>query len=98
MRGRMLYDPICLADGKRIHLFKLDRGALGSNWEAYEIAARLSARLYVPHRDSDVVIMEGEPGENPRLFGRGKSVERIRAMLAEIAEHAWAPVQFEPQS
>jgi hypothetical protein len=94
----MLYDSIRLADGSRIHLFKLDRGALGSDWEAYEIAARLSARLYAPHRDTDVVIMEGEPGESPRLFGRGKSVERVRAMLADIAQHAWAPVQFEPQS
>jgi hypothetical protein len=98
MRGRILYDPIRLADGSRIHLFKLDRGALESDWEAYQVAAKLSQRLHAPHRFYHVVIMEGEPGENPRLFGPSASVARVRSMLGEIAGHAWAPVHFERRS
>jgi len=82
MRGRMLYDPIRLPNGARIHLFKVDRGA----------------RLFAAHRPPDVVIMEGEPEEDPRLFGADDSVAQVRSMLSAIAQHAWAPVQFEQQS
>lgn len=97
MRGRILYDPIRLADGRRIHLFKLERGALADARAAGEIAAWLRARLFNAHRPPDVVLMEGEPGENPRLFGLDESVAQVRALLPAIAAHAWAPVQFEPK-
>jgi hypothetical protein len=98
MRGRILYDPIRLADGRRIHLFKLDRGALEGDWEAHQLAAKLRERLFAAHRPPDVVIMEGEPSENPRLFGLDESVAQVRAMLPALVHHAWAPVQLEHQS
>ncbi len=98
MRGLISYDPVRLPDGTRIHLFKLDRGALEGDWEAHEIAARLRERLFAAHPPPDVVIMEGEPTENPRLFGAGESVARIRSMLPAIARHSWAPVGLEHQS
>jgi hypothetical protein len=98
MRGRMLYDPIRLPNGARIHLFKVDRGALEDDWEAYLIATKLRERLFAARRPPDVVIMEGEPQENPRLFGADDSVAQIRSMLSAIAQHSWAPVQFEQQS
>ena len=98
MRGRMLYDPVRLANGARIHLFKVDRGALEDDREADRIATKLRERLFAAHRPPDVVIMEGEPDENPRLFGADESVGQIRSMLSAIARHSWAPVQFELQS
>jgi hypothetical protein len=98
MRGRILYHSIRLADGGRIHLFKIERGALEGDWESYQIAARLRERLFAAHRPPDVVIMEGEPGENPRLFGLEESVARVRAMLPAIAAQAWAPVRLEQQA
>ena len=91
----MSYDPVRLANGVRIHLFKVDRGAIEDDEEANRIATRLRERLFAAHRPPDVVIMEGEPDENPRLFGADESVAHIRSMLATIAGHAWAPVQFE---
>jgi len=94
----MLYDPVRLPNGSRIHLFKVERGALEDDWEAHLIATKLRERLFAAHRPPDVVIMEGEPSENPRLFGTDASVAQIRSMLAAIARHAWAPVQFERQS
>jgi fructose-1,6-bisphosphatase/sedoheptulose 1,7-bisphosphatase-like protein len=94
----MLYDPVRLANGARIHLFKVDRGALEDDREADRIATKLRERLFAAHRPPDVVIMEGEPDENPRLFGADESVAQIRSMLAAIAGHGWAPVQFELQS
>jgi hypothetical protein len=95
MRGRILYDPIRLADGTRIHLFKLDRDGLDGDWEAHRLADKLRERLFAAHRPPDVVIMLGEPTEDPRLFGREESVARVRSMLAVLAEHAWAPVGLE---
>ena len=93
----MLYDPVRLPSGARIHLFKVDRGALEDDWEADRIAAKLRERLFAAHRSPDVVIMEGEPDQNPRLFGADQSVAQIRSMLSAIARHSWAPVQFEHQ-
>ena len=98
MRGRILYHPIRLADGTRIHLFKLDREALDGDWEAQQIAAKLRERLFAAHRPPDVVIMLGEPNEDPRLFGRDESVAQVRSMLSAMTEHAWAPVGLEQQS
>ena len=98
MRGRMLYNPVRLPNGARIHLFKVERGALEGDWEAHRIAAKLRERLFAAYRPPNVVIMEGEPDENPRLFGTDESVAQIRSMLAAIAGHLWAPVQFEHQS
>jgi hypothetical protein len=98
MRGRILYDPIRLADGTRIHLFKLDRDALDGDWEAHRIAAQLRERLFAAQRPPDVVIMVGEPGEDPRLFGCEESVALVRSMLSALAEHAWAPVGLEHPS
>jgi hypothetical protein len=98
MRGRMSYDPVRLPNGARIHLFKVDRGSLEGEREAHRIATKLRERLFAAHRPPDVVIMEGEPGENPRLFGTDESVAQIRSMLSAIAQHSWAPVQFEQQS
>jgi hypothetical protein len=98
MRGRLVYHPLRLAGGRRIHLFKLERGALAHEREADEIAARLRERLFNAHRPADVVLMEGEPGEDPRLFGLEESVAQVRALLPAVARHAWAPVQLEPQS
>ena len=98
MRGRMLYHPVRLPNGARIHLFKVDRGALDGDGEANRIAIKLSERLFAAHRPPDIVIMEGEPDENPRLFGADDSVAHIRSILSAIAQHAWAPVQFEHQA
>jgi hypothetical protein len=95
---RMLYDPVRLPNGARIHLFKVDRGSLEDAWEAYRIATKLRERLFAAHRPPDVVIMEGEPDDNPRLFGADESVAHIRSMLSAIARHSWAPVQFEGRS
>lgn len=91
----MSYDPVRLPNGVRIHLFKVDRGAIEGDEEANRIATRLRERLFAARRPPDVVIMEGEPDENPRLFGADESVAQIRSMLSAIARHAWAPVQFE---
>ena len=98
MRARIFYDPIRLADGRRIHLFKLERGALADDRVVDAIAARLRERLFNVRRPPDVVLMEGEPGENPRLFGLEESVAEVRALLPALSGHAWAPVQLEPQS
>ena len=98
MQGRMLYHPVRLANGARIHLFKVDRGTLEDDGAANRIATKLRERLFAAHRPPDVVIMEGEPDENPRLFGADESVAHVRSMRAAIAGHSWAPVQFEYQT
>ena len=97
-RHTLLYDPVRLADGNRIHLFKLERGALENDLEAHDIAERMKERLRSGYRLPEVVIMEGEPTDNPRLFGASQSVALIRSMLAAIAQHAWAPATVDVPS
>src|ERR1043166_6507319 len=67
MRGRMLYDPVRLANGARIHLFKVDRGALEDDREADRIATKLRERLFAAHRPPAVVIMESSEEHTSEL-------------------------------
>ncbi len=92
---RISYRPVRLADGRRIHLFKLDRGALKGDWEVQQIVSQMKQRLSGADRLPDIVLMEGEPTDNPRLLGSGDSVAQIRSMLAGIASHAWAPATLD---
>src|SRR5262245_44276872 len=63
------YHPILGLHGKLIYVFKLAPNSLQKRWSAEDIVAKARSNLkggdYVP----DIVIMEGEPGDDPKLFG-----------------------------
>ena len=85
------YYSVVGLNGRMLYIFKLPSGDLQTAQEAEDIAEKVKSNLqggdYVP----DVVVMEGEPGGNPRLFGPRPSVSYIRSILPSIPKNVWHP-------
>jgi hypothetical protein len=83
------YFPILDLTGRPIYVFKVPRGSLGGNWEAADIVIRAEGSLrggdYVP----GVIVMEGEPNDDPHLFGPQKLVSYVRSVLRTLGECDW---------
>jgi hypothetical protein len=91
MNGDLQYYSLVAVNGRTVYIFKLSSGTLQTAREAEEIAEKARSNLrggdYVP----DVVIMEGEPSRNPKLFGTDPSVSYIRSMLPRLPKDVWHP-------
>ena len=74
-----------------MYIFKLAPRCPKNGWDAEEIAGKARSSLkggdYVP----DIIIMEGEPGDDPKLFGSGASVSYIRSILPTLGKDIWRP-------
>jgi len=91
MNRDLQYYSLVAANGRMVYIFKLSSGALQTAREAEEIAEKARSNLkggdYVP----DIVIMEGEPSSNPKLFGSDPSVSYIRSILPGLPKDVWHP-------
>jgi hypothetical protein len=89
MNRDLQYHSLVAVNGRMVYIFKLSSGTLQTAQEAEEIAERARSNLrggdYVP----DVVIMEGEPSSNPKLFGSDPSVSYIRSILPILPIDVW---------
>jgi hypothetical protein len=89
MNRDLQYYSLVAVNGRMVYIFKLSSGTLQTAREADEIAEKARSNLrggdYVP----DVVIMEGEPNSNPKLFGTDPSVSYIRSVLPRLPKDAW---------
>ena len=85
------YYPIEGLNGRMVYIFKLASGSLQNNLEPEEIAERARSNLKAGDYVPDIVIMEGEPSDNPKLFGPSPSVSYIRSVLLTLAKDIWHP-------
>ena len=78
-------------NGRTVYIFKLPPRSPQNGWDAEEIAAKARSSLtggdYVP----DIIIMEGEPSDDPKLFGSCPSVSYIRSILPTLEQDIWRP-------
>ena len=85
------YYPVMCLNGRTVYIFKLAPRSPQNGWDAEEIAAKARSSLrggdYVP----DIIIMEGEPSDDPKLFGSGASVSYIRSILPTLGKDIWRP-------
>jgi hypothetical protein len=85
----VVYYPVVGLKDKMVYVFKLPAGSLRSELEAEEIATKAKSSLrggdYVP----EIVVMEGEPTQNPNLFGSYASVTYIRSILPTLKMDLW---------
>ena len=83
------YFPILDLTGRQVYVFKVPRGSLRGKWEAVEIVIRAEASLrggdYVP----GIIVMEGEPNDDPHLFGPQKLVSYVQSVLPTFHECDW---------
>lgn len=74
-----------------VYVFKLASGSLQDDREAEEIAAKAKSSLRAGDYAPDIVVMEGEPGQNPNLFGSYVSISYIRSILPTLDADIWHP-------
>jgi hypothetical protein len=85
------YYSVVGLSGRILYIFKVPSGDLQTVQQAEYIAEKAKSALkggdYVP----DVVVMEGEPNGNPKLFGSRPSVSYIRSILPSMPNNVWHP-------
>ncbi len=72
-----------------MYIFKLTSGTLQDGREAEKIAEKARANLRGGDYAPDIVVMEGEPTENPNLFGSYLSIAYIRSILPTLEADIW---------
>ena len=85
------YYPVEATNGRIIFIFKLAAGYLRNAKQADDIATKAESTLKAGDYRPDIVIMEGEPGANPKLFGSHSCVTYIRSILPSLAGPVWRP-------
>ena len=83
------YYPLVGLNGRIVYIFKLGSGQNG--WNAEEIAEKARSTLKGGDYSPDIVVMEGEPNDNPKLFGSTSCVSYIRSILQTLANSTWHP-------
>jgi hypothetical protein len=91
MRHDLKYHPVSGLNGRMVYIFKLASGSLQHSGEAEEIAARAKSSLRAGDYAPDIVVMEGEPTENPNLFGSYSAIAYIRSLLPTLGADIWHP-------
>lgn len=79
-----------------IIILKAPRGTFRAPWDAARAVQTLKERLPSEQLHLDVVVMDGEPTANPKLFGSSPdSSAYVRNVLAELATHTWTPTALD---
>jgi hypothetical protein len=91
MSHDLKYYPVSGLNGRMVYIFKLASGSLRHSGEAAEIAARAKSSLRAGDYAPDIVVMEGEPTENPNLFGCYSAIAYVRSLLATLDTDIWHP-------
>ena len=78
-----------------VYIFKLSSGTLEDDRKAEEIAAKAKSTLRGGDYEPEIVVMEGEPANNPKLFGTYSSVSYMRSILPSLENNIWHPAALE---
>ena len=89
MSQDLKYCPIPGLNGKMVYIFKLALGTLQDGREAEEIAEKAKSTFSAGDYAPDIVVMEGEPTDNPNLFGSYSSIAYIRSILPTLKADVW---------
>ena len=95
MGEQLKYYSVTGLNGRMVYVFKLASGSLQSWGEANEIAAKAQSCLRAGDYVPDIVVMEGEPSQNPNLFGSYASISYIRSILPTLDADIWHPAMLD---
>jgi len=95
MDRHLQYYPFVGLNGRIVYIFKLASGSLQTAREAEEIAEKAKSNLKAGDYAPDIVVMEGEPSDNPKLFGSYSCVRYIRSVLLTIPKDVWHPATLD---
>jgi hypothetical protein len=79
-----------------IIIVKAPKGTFRAPWDATGVIKVLRTRLPSEQLQWGVVIMDGEPTENPKVFGSSLDSEAyVRSNLKIIAAQTWTPITLD---
>jgi hypothetical protein len=85
------YCPVMRLNGKLVYIFKFAGDEVETGSQVKEIATRAKSTLKGGDYSPDIVIMMGEPGDHPKLFGSPSSVSYIQSILPTLGNNVWTP-------
>lgn len=76
--------------GREIIVVKLPKGGASSRWLAGQVINTIRSRVPLERLAWDVVIVNGEPKNQPMVIGSSAEAESfVRAMLPELDGYRW---------
>lgn len=85
----IIYVPVPQDD--LIIVVKVRKGTVRGNWDAQRVINALRKSLPIEKIGVEVVVMDGEPIEEPGLFGTSPHSEaHVRSILAKVAVFRWS--------
>jgi hypothetical protein len=85
------YHSVSDLKGRMLYVFKLPWGSIQHHREAEEIARKAKSILRAGDYAPEIVVMEGEPTGNPKLFGSYDCTDYIRSILPSLNADIWHP-------
>ncbi|MDP2620364.1 MAG: hypothetical protein Q8P46_09335 [Hyphomicrobiales bacterium] len=77
-------------DGNPILVVKGRRGTFHAPWDAARATSALRTRLPADQLTYDIVVMDGEPGEHPRVYGASpEATAYVRTVLPDLTNGPW---------
>ena len=77
-------------DGDPIVVLKGPRGTFHAPWDAARATSALKSRLPAAQLGYDIVVMDGEPNEQPRFFGDSPDATAyVRSALSTLGFGTW---------
>ena len=76
--------------GEEITVVKLSRGIVANRWNAQRVINAVRASGPLSRMALDVVVMDGEPADEPRVMGSCAGAEDfVRRVGHELADYPW---------
>lgn len=77
-------------DGNPIIVAKGRRGTFHAPWDAARATSALKMRLPAEQLEYDIVVMDGEPGDHPRVYGSSpEATAYVRTVLSTLTKGTW---------
>jgi hypothetical protein len=87
---------ITMHNGEDVIVIKVAKGSARHSGLAQRAINALRARVSVEKLALEVVVMDGEPTEQPLLFGSAAEAEEfVRAMMPMLASHRWQLIKLD---
>jgi hypothetical protein len=82
--------------GQEIIVVKVPKGSARNRGIAQRVINALRAKISIEKLTLEVVVMDGEPMEQPALFGRTSEAEEfVRSMMPKLATYRWLPAKLD---
>jgi len=98
MIRKLMFGMVARPPEQPIIIVKAPKGTFRAPWDAAKAVTELRTTLQSDQLDLEVVVMDGDPDKNPKLFGGSAGTSTyVRSVLGTIADptYAWTPVSLD---